>query len=272
MKIDFILDEGPSKEDSYLIKGDIFGVFDGFNSLDKFTDENGKTGGLIAATIAKDEFSRGDKDLRHLSLETNKKIRETMLASNIDMSKKSSLWGTMIAAVRIKNNSFEWVQIGDSLILVIYKDNSFKLLVEDYNHDKEVLKIWKEFAKQKKENIRGLIENGPLIETRKEINETYGALTGEDGARAFLKGGEESLENVKHILIFTDGLFIPKENPSEDDNWDMFVNFFLKGGLSEVKDFVRGLEKNDPKCWKYPRFKQYDDIAAISISFSNGTL
>ena len=47
----------------------------------------------------------------------------------------------------------------------------------------------------------------------------------------------------------------------------MFVKLFLNGGLREVKDFVRNLEKNDPKCWKYPRYKQYDDIAAISISF-----
>ena len=35
----------------------------------------------------------------------------------------------------------------------------------------------------------------------------------------------------------------------------------------QIKDFVRSLEKDDPKCWEYPRYKQYDDIAAISISF-----
>src|SRR3989338_2247001 len=40
-----------------------------------------------------------------------------------------------------------------------------------------------------------------------------------------------------------------------------------EGGLEKIKDYVRGLEKDDPECWKYPRYKQYDDIAAISISF-----
>jgi len=27
------------------------------------------------------------------------------------------------------------------------------------------------------------------------------------------------------------------------------------------------MESNDPKCWKYPRYKIYDDITAIAISF-----
>ncbi len=267
MKIDYIFDEGYSKEDTYLIKDNMFGVFDGFNSLDKFVDKDGKKGGLIAALIARDEFSKNDKNLKELAIEANQKVRERMLASNIDTSKKTSLWGTMLAVVRIKNGSFEWVQLEDSLILVIYKDYSFKLLTEDYDHDKKVLNVWKELAKQKIENIRGLIDKGPLKELREKINETYGGLTGEEKAISFLKSGTESLENVKHIILFTDGLFIPKEDPLKEDDWNKFVKLFLEGGLKNIKDFVRNLEKEDPKCWKYPRYKQYDDIAAISLSF-----
>jgi len=267
MKVDFIFDEGSSKEDSYLIKDNIFGVFDGFNSLDRFVDKNGKTGGLIAATIARDEFSKNNKDLRMLAIEANQKIKERMFDLNVNMSDKSCLWGTMVAIVRIKDNSFEWIQIGDSLILVIYKDNSFKLLVKDYDHDKEVLSVWKELADQKTENIRELIDKNYLREHRNKVNENYGALTGEEKAISFLKTGKENLENVKHILLFTDGLFIPKEDSLVEDDWDMFVKLFFKGGLENIKNSVRNLQKNDPKCWKYPRYKQYDDITAISISF-----
>jgi hypothetical protein len=62
-------------------------------------------------------------------------------------------------------------------------------------------------------------------------------------------------------------LILPKENPEDQDDFNRFVEIFLEGGLERVKNYVRDLEKTDPECWKYPRYKQYDDIAAISISF-----
>lgn len=265
MKIDLVIDEGMNNEDLHLIGRNIYGVFDGFNSLDKYVDKYGKTGGQIAAMIARDEFHKNDRSLKDLAREANRKIRERMVEYNVDTSKKGSLWGTIFAVGRIIDKSFEWMQIGDSLILVVYKDNSFKLLVNDYNHDKELLETWKELAERKKENIRELIK-GPHLELRNKMNETYGCLTGEQKAISFLKSGRENLENVKAILFFTDGLFIPKEDPTEDDDWAKFVELYLRGGLKSIRDFVRNLEKKDPKCWKYPRFKQYDDIAAISIS------
>ena len=269
MKIDCVFDKGSSKEDTYLIEDNIFGVFDGFNSLNSFVGKDGKTGGLIAAEIAKDEFSKNNKSLLNLTIEANRRIKKKNVLYKFDINDKNkrNLWGTIFAIVRIKSNSFEWVQIGDSLILTIYADNTFKVLIKDYDHDKGLLHIWKGLASQKKENIREIIDRGYLTELRNKVNETYGCLTGEEKAVTFIKKGEENLKNIKHILLFTDGLFIPRKDPSRNDNWNMFVKLFLNGGLREVKDFVRNLEKNDPKCWKYPRYKQYDDIAAISISF-----
>ncbi|MFA6096514.1 MAG: protein phosphatase 2C domain-containing protein [Candidatus Paceibacterota bacterium] len=267
MKVDHIFDTGSSKEDSYLIKDDVFAVFDGFNSLDKFADKQGTTGGLIAATIARDIFSRQEGKFKELAAEANRKIREKMTDLDIDLKNKNSLWGTILAAVRIKNNSFDWIQLSDSLILVIYKDNSYRLLVTDFDHDAEVLGIWRELARKKKENIREIIGSGPLIELRAKANEIYGALNGDEKAMGFLRTGEEDLQNVRHILLFTDGLMIPKEDPAGNDDWKLFVDLFLEGGLENIKNYVRNLQREDPKCWKYPRYKQYDDITAISLSF-----
>ncbi|MBI4095088.1 MAG: protein phosphatase 2C domain-containing protein [Candidatus Liptonbacteria bacterium] len=267
MKINHIFDVGSSKEDACLIKDNLFAVFDGFNSLDKFVDEQGITGGLIAATITRDVFSRNKGTLRNLAIEANRIIREKMLESEIDIKNKSGLWGTILASVRIKDDSFEWIQLADCLILLIFKDNSYKLLVEDFDHDGEVLKIWKELAGQRRENIFEILVPGPLAGLRANANKTYGVLNGEEEAIPFLKTGEENLQNVKHILLFTDGLMIPKEDPQGKDDWKLFVNLFLQGGLENVKNFVRNLQEDDPKCWKYPRYKQHDDISAISLSF-----
>mgnify|MGYP001582558822 CR=1 FL=1 len=266
MKIDHVVDIGCSNEDSYLIKDNLFAVFDGFNSLDGFKDKDGTTGGLIAATIARDTFSRNQGSLKSLAMEANRKVREVMMDSKIDTKNKNSLWGTIFAAVRVKNDSFEWAQLADSLILVIYKDNSYKLLVSDFDHDGEVLTIWKQLAEQKKEKIREIIAE-PLSRLREKTNETYGVLNGEEASGNFIKTGEEKLENIGHILLFTDGLMIPKEDPIGKDDWKLFVDLFLRGGLENVKNFVRNLQKDDPKCWKYPRYKQHDDISAISLTF-----
>lgn len=266
MKINHIFDIGSSNEDSYLIKDNLFAVFDGFNSLNGFKDENGTTGGLIAATIARDVFSRNQGPLKSLALEANRKIREKMLVSKIDTKNKNSLWGTIFAAVRVKNDSFEWAQLADSLILVIFNDASYKLLIEDFDHDGEVLAIWKQLAAQKKEKIKELIAE-PLAKLRAKTNEVYGVLNGEEAAENFIKTGGEKLENISHVLLFTDGLIIPKEDLLGKDDWKLFVDLFLQGGLKNIKNFIRNLQKDDPKCWKYPRYKQYDDIAAISLTF-----
>lgn len=266
MKIDYIIDIGFRNEDSYIIKNNIFAVFDGYNSSLRFKDDEDFTGGMIAANIAKEAFLTNRGSLKDLAIEANRKIQERMLTLKIDVLNKDNLWGTMFAAVRVKDNYFEWAQLGDSLILVILKDGTHRLLVEDYDHDGEVLTIWKQFAEQKKENIRQLIAE-PLSKLRAKTNETYGVLNGEEAADNFIKTGVEDLKNVSDILLFTDGLMIPKEDPAGKDDWKLFVDLFREGGLENIKNLVRKLEKNDPKCWKYPRYKQYDDITAISLSF-----
>lgn len=271
MQIELVFDEGSSKEDSFLIKDNIFGVFDGANSLDNFVDIHGKKGGLIAAQIARDEFYKNDAELKEIAIRTNKKIKEKMIESKVDINRKTGLWVTTVSVVRLKEKFFEWAQISDSLIIVIYKDNSFKLLVDDYDHDREALMIWKELAKQKKENIREIINKGPLIESRNKMSELWGVLNGEEKAINFLKTGIENLEDVKHILIFSDGLILPKKDPAKSDNFKKFVKLFLKGGLKKVKEYVRAVQTKDPKCWTYPRYKKHDDITGIAINFCETT-
>jgi hypothetical protein len=61
-------------------------------------------------------------------------------------------------------------------------------------------------------------------------------------------------------------LFLPSEDPEREPDYDPFVAIFLKGGLQALRDYVRSVEKSDPDCEAYPRFKPHDDIAPISIS------
>jgi hypothetical protein len=268
LKIEQLYEKGSNKlnEDALLIQDNLFGVFDGATSLDKYTDEHGYTGAYIAANITRDIFKKNNASITELAHEANSRIREKMIATGIDISKKINLWSTTVAVVKINKHDFDWVQISDSLILVIYEDGRYKLLIKDYDHDKELLGKWKKLADQKVEKIFDTLHDD-LIKNRNRAGVEYGNLDGQKEAANFLKSGTESLKNVKHILVFTDGLFIPKENPQDTEDFDTFTSLFLKGGLTEVRDYVRKVEKDDPNCWKYIRFKQFDDIAAISLTF-----
>jgi serine/threonine protein phosphatase PrpC len=266
MEIERVYDPGSKKEDAYFIGECQYGVFDGFNSWARFYDDSGRSGGQIAATIAKGVFSKGSGDLKKLAIDANQGIKEHMLKNGVDTHNKGKLWGTSFAVVRIKSDTLEWIQIGDANILLINEDKSFNVLVKDYDHDEEILTLWKQLASKRKDNIRDLL-NEPILELRNKMNVTYGCLNGEEQAIAFMNSGVEKLDGVKHIILFTDGLIVPKEDPSKDDDWGLIVELFLEGGLQKVNEHVRNLEKTDPKCWKYPRYKQHDDIAAISISF-----
>jgi len=254
-------------EDALLIKGNIFGVFDGSSSLVKFVDKKGRTGGKIASTITKKVFSQDNKSLQELAVEANLEIKRQMEREKIDVSKKENLWGTKVAVVRIKNKEAECFQIGDSLIFIIRKDGFNKLLFGYKNHELETLKKWKKISEKKVKNIWNVLEN-QLIKTRRKVNVSYGCLDGEKEAAKFFNYQKVKLKNIKSIILFTDGLFLLKKDPSESDNWDAFTKIYNKSGLKGILKKIRDLENKDPYCWDYPRLKKHDDIAAIGIDFS----
>ena len=265
--IELVYDEGSSREDSYLIGDGIFGVFDGYPDFKKLVYKDGRTGGIVASSLVKEVFaSSNNKDLADIAVEANNKLSDRALGEHVDLTDKMSLCGTTAAVVRFNGESLDWLQIGDSLILIINIDGSFRLLFEGYDLDKEVLLIWKQSADKKEKDIMPIMLGGPLIELRKKANVEYGTLNGEEGMRSFIQSGKLDLSGVSDILIFTDGIFLPKEDPARDDDWTKFVGLYQKSGLIGVVGYVRQLEREDPCCWKYPRYKQFDDITAISIS------
>ncbi len=268
MQIDHIHEQGTGafNEDALFLNGRIFGVFDGATSLDGATFENGITGGCLASNIACETFKKDDAPLFELAREANTAIFQGMTRRGVDLSRKEGLWSTSAAVVRITGDTFEWIQTGDSLILAIHEDGSHRVLVDDYDHDLETLLMWKEIAGRCEGPILHELKE-QIVKVRHRMNVTYGVINGEPATERFLKTGTEKLGGIKHLILFTDGLFIPSEDPAKESNFDDFVELFLGGRLSGVRDHVRNLQETDPQCRKYPRFKPHDDIAAVSLSF-----
>lgn len=267
MKIEYILEKGSGKlnEDEILLEDTLFGVFDGATSLDrKATFENGKTGGFLASSIARSVFVKNHYPLIALAGDANQAIHHRMLGLGVDLTKKENRWSTSAAVIRIKDGHLEWVQTGDSYIILIFQDNSHKVLIQQDDHDYETLCLWKAGKNGVGNCKKNLADQ--IRKKRCEMNITYGVLNGEDRAAEFLNHGRESLDQVREILLFTDGLSIPTATPEKKRDFAPLVDFYLTLGLQGLKNRIRQMEALDPDCTLYPRFKCHDDIAAIAVS------
>ncbi len=291
-RIDTILEKGSGtiNEDSLHAGDDIFGVFDGATSLDKAKFENHLTGGCIASSTACRIFSKNGYSLEQLARNANCAIREAMLSHGVKWHQRDKLWSTSAAVARIKkvfeNENFfhggpallEWIQTGDSFILLIFKDQSYKVLGKTDDHDYETLSMWKKMAAIEKNTLTNpsLKISEALGEQIKRVrmgmNRSYGVLNGEDAAEDFLQSGVESLEGVTDILVFTDGLTVPSPMPKKIKNFDILVQEYLKRGLTGLKNRIREMESLDKECRLYPRFKCHDDIAAIAVVMESETV
>ena len=268
-KFDWLHKQGSGRvnEDAYFLGNGICGVFDGATALNGDIYDGGKTGGYLAAQLACNAFRTNNAPLLKLTDRANRHILTAMQSKGVDLAHKENLWCTSFAVVRIHDNAFEWVQSGDSLILAIDRDDNYQMLVPDHAHDTETLCMWRDLAAR---GTPQLFENlkEQIVAVRRRMNVTYGVLNGEPEALDFISHGRAQLADIKHILLFTDGLFIPQEDPCCEHRFDIMVDRFLDGGLEAVYQHVHDLQAADPLCHQYPRFKPHDDIAAVAISMT----
>lgn len=267
MLINCLSDQGNGKinEDAILWRDNLFGVFDGATSLNSYIDEQGHTGGYLASNIARDCFSSNDAPLYDLALYANQEIQERMLQAGIETTNKKNRWSTTAGVIRIVGDEIEWLQVADTYILAIRTDGSSEQINPVLDHDLGVMHKWKKLAENKEANIFNKLLPD-IIELRERMNIDYGVINGEENLIPHIKTGTTSLQGIKHLLIFSDGMGIPKEEPSAELNFEKTAELFFEGGLLSIRNYVRELEKSDPLCWKYPRYKMHDDIGAISIS------
>ncbi len=266
-KVRSLLEKGSGEfnEDVLLAEGNLLGVFDGATSLDKRRFQGGLTGGLLAARTAAQSFQGPPGSLAQLAEQANQSIQNAQVSESISLDERHKLWSTSLAVVHLDGNRLEYCQTGDALILLIRRDGSYQVVTPDLDIDRETLQLWKEMQVAPDARIHEVLAD-QIQQIRLEMNKSYGVLNGEPEALDFIRHGYEDLADVSDILLFTDGLHLPRENPQEEHDWQTFVDLYKKGGLQALRDHVRQLQLEDPACRKYPRFKLHDDIAAVAIS------
>lgn len=259
---------GSVNEDVVLEADGLFGVFDGATSLDQTRFRDGRTGGRLAAEIAAETFRSSDGSLIDRAGLANSRIAEALRAAGISPEQRHRYWSTSMAVVKVDDDQLHYCQTGDSHILAIYNDNTAKLLSRDIDIDSETLQLWQQAQAPAGTSIHELLAE-QIKKVRLQMNQSYGVLNGEDAAIDFLEHGSLPVNNIRHLLLFTDGLLLPQSQPGQSHDWQFMAELFLSGGLNGLHQLVRTLQRQDPQCQLYPRFKCHDDIAAISITFGS---
>jgi hypothetical protein len=267
-QVETLLEKGSGNhnEDVLLNDSTLYGVFDGATSLVEDNLPAGLSGGLLAARIAAETFQlhATHYSLKRCAAMANDRIGLSLQACGIPAKQRHRLWSASAAVVRIGASSFDYCQTGDSLIFCLYENGDFSQLTPGTDHDMHTLSLWKKANPAPGATIRDTLAD-EILAIRLQMNSTYGVLNGEPEALSFLRCGREPLEGVSDLLLFTDGLFPPKEDPCAETDWREFVDLYRLGGLAALRDWVRSTQMKDPECRKYPRFKMHDDIAAIAV-------
>ena len=255
---------GEVNEDVLSVENDLYIVCDGATSISDAPELLATSGGQQAAAIVAEIFSENDRSLEEMVRRSNRRIHEAMGQWSIDWDDRTALWSTSFAAVRFDGDYLEWAQSGDCLIMLVYHDGAGKLLADPPGHDTATLKKWKEIGPDAEGSIHDVLAS-EIAAVRSAMNRDYGVLNGEQSALDFVKYGLQELSFVKDILLFSDGLWLPTESPEEPLDTAAVIELYDRGGLSGIRDKIRTLQEQDPRCCRYPRFKTFDDISAIAL-------
>lgn len=258
---------GPLIEDELAFNDTTCVVCDGATSLQQAAEQclPGTSGGQRAARIGAAAFTAATgSSLRESARRANLQIRAQMAQAGVDLGCREQLWSTSLAAVQIHGHRMDWCQIGDCVILLIFDDGSSRLLSRLPAQDEQVLKTWQAIGADAHGSIHQELA-GEIAAVRRQTNRLFGSLNGEDEALDFLARGSLEDERISDILLFTDGLFPPNPDPAMPLDQDKLVRLYRSAGLGEVRDYIRRVQCDDPRCLRYPRFKMFDDIGAIAL-------
>jgi len=264
---DTLLEQGSGveNEDSLSTANGVYIVCDGATSLAGKRRTMPVSGGKQAALLTAQAFSTNQGSLIDMAMTANQEISEAMRVSGLDFTDRSSLWSTSFAALRFRKENLEWAQSGDCSIILLYDDGTSKMVTKLPGHDTDTLKKWQQIGTTAGASIHEVLARD-ISAVRKKMNREYGVLNGEPEALSFIDGGVERTERVTDILLFSDGFWLPSQDPAQPLDHEALAKMYRSGGLSTIRDYIRFIQKKDVNCVLYPRFKKHDDMSVIALS------
>ncbi|PGL73136.1 protein phosphatase 2C domain-containing protein [Bacillus sp. AFS055030] len=252
-------------EDAMVVNSEInvYGVFDGATPISPFKNADGMNGAYIASNLFSKYFKnhfRAEMPLSEGIILANRRLMEEMKLNNIDINRPEELWSTCVAIIKIEKNSLSFAQLGDCMILAEYHNGEIKILTKDTVKDiSSRAKIRREKDRKKglilpDESYYQSIKN-QLIYNRSMANTVngYTVANGTEAVGNYIQLGSIDLNNLKSILLISDGLFHPK--------FDLIYTFKVMKEIG-LEEYSKRLEMEELKSKFYS-----DDKTGIMIRF-----
>lgn len=266
-KVQFIKGKSPSKQESEdaLLMNDnlgIYGVMDGSTPVDSFKDEDGHNGAYLAANLFKHYLESLEKVdyLHHEVLQANQLLKHKMNRNDIDTANKSKLWCTCISAVQIKDDMLIYASLGDTMILTSDKRGHVNVLtVDSVKNISARARLTRDIDRYNGIDIPDEAhfqeQRNKVAYHRKMANTPngYSIANGMEDTEQYIQYGMLNINDLKHVLLMSDGLFDPKGD--------------LRSVYWEIK--VHGLEGYAQKLSAYERDHSIhaDDKTAVLLTF-----
>ncbi|WP_051286820.1 protein phosphatase 2C domain-containing protein [Paenibacillus taiwanensis] len=292
--------EGICNEDGYVVDDTrgLYVVIDGVSGLTSYLDDQGRTAGAVAARIVQQAFEEGIQErypdvtdaggdglndcrmLQELTLTANNRLRNWMVKHGIAYEQPAQRIGAVHAGVLVRGRRIYWVQSGDCMIYVQYKDGSVREITRDGvdRFDAQALTLWMldETAWQSHVKTEVVVEQ--LCRNRLQANAAngYSVMNGDPELEKLLEYGSFPLDNIRAIVIISDGIY-PWSNRFHGDigvndssrkpaplspTW---ITELLEMGMENYVTRLEQLEQSDSLCTNVPRFKGADDKTGIVI-------
>lgn len=254
----------------------IYGVIDGVSSMSAYIDEEGNTGGRIAAQLLAQELGADTQvlDLRGAVLRANSQLLQRMNEAGVDTSEMWKRWGAVFAVVKVHEGYFEFVQSGDCMLFARYSDGSIRALSRNQvaGFDLQSLTMRQELrdAGTMTDDEVELCMRPVYVANRNRANtmEGFSVMNGDPSLAVFMEYGHISLANVQRIYAVSDGMFHFIENETDPSIWAKFLDDLDQQGIEAIQASLAEQEELDSLCVKHPRHKKSDDKSAVIIELS----
>ncbi len=262
-------------------------VVDGATELAEITKfQIPKLGGAWAASTAKEgieknfstEFSAGD-----LLLSANDLVARRLRENNIDPETTGAEFlptssGAVLVMIDKINNHLEIAQLGDAACLIVRRDGSTELALPlpVVEGDINALNLSRNLVEEKGISMKEAFQDKRvadyIIQGRATENQPdgkgYGALNGKKSARKYVRYKIYYLNEIKKVVLMTDGMVPPQEDYEAELDWQAVARKVQEGGLGSLFNYTHDLKDSDPDLVRYPRFKAHDDATAIVIDIT----
>lgn len=259
------------------------GVFDGTTSLKPILALKDQSGARFASHFLKEIFvkvlSEVEIEPQNLLIKINFLLLDQSLQLGGTLSDTHSLPASMATIVKfdLENKILSFAHIGDTYGVVANIDDSSFIFTDDKNNkfDQEMFTLMKKIAKEKNLTNRQTRQDEELKTALYEMfirrnnnpnRQGSGLVNGDPNAQLYLQSGEYPMNDIKSVLVATDGLEIQGKSIQDSEFRKNIFEIIKAKGLRELVKRKKAAEDNDPD-WNYCRYKHSDDATGIFVSF-----